>query len=177
MKLLWVILISFLILFLHEMGHLTAAKIMKLSVRKFSFSMLPFPRFFVSIIDHGITLRQRIIYFLSGNMVTIFLFVACYCVTSFNIQMELLTYILAVQILVETNPFLSDYSSLLFYLKNRKQIDSIPTFVYNKVQEKEIESNLSNLRESYFLCSLWCIHFFIWTILIITLLSIVPRPF
>lgn len=175
MKLLWVLLISSTILFLHEIGHVIAAKLMKMPIRKFSFSMRPFPRFYVSVVDRNISLIKRIIYFLSGNFMTILLFAIC--VNFQTAQTDLILYIIAIQILVETNPFLSDYSSLLFYIKNRKAIDGIPVYIYNKRQEEQINLLMSNLKDSYFLSRIWCVHFVLWFFLIILILTLVAKPF
>lgn len=175
MKLLWVLLISGIILFLHEIGHVIAAKLMNMPIRKFSFSMRPFPRFYVSVVDRNISLIKRIIYFLSGNLMTLSLFAICVCFQT--AQTNLILYIIAIQILVETNPFLSDYSSLLFYIKNRKAIDGIPVYIYNKQKEEQINLLMSNLKDSYFLSWIWSIHFVLWFFLIILILTLVAKPF
>lgn len=175
MKLFWILLISSTILFLHEIGHVIAAKLMNIPIRKFSFSMRPFPRFYVSVVDRNISLIKRVIYFLSGNFMTISLFAIC--VSFQTTHTDLILFIIAIQILVETNPFLSDYSSLLFYIKNKKAIDSIPVYIYNKQQEDQINLLMSNLKESYFLSRIWCIHFVLWFLLILLILTMVTKPF
>lgn len=162
--------VSMCILALHETGHYTAAKILNMQIDKCSFSWKPFPRFYVSVIDKDISLSKRITYYLSGNASTLTLFIIfmAFGCTKLNI----VKYVLAIQLLVETNPFASDYSSLIFYLLNRRQIDRIPLYLYNKKEEQEVENAVKQMRENYFMSIPWLLHFVIWAAIIIGLLKL-----
>lgn len=167
-QILWVLLISTITLFNHELGHYASARAMHLTIKKVGFSMKPVPRAYVAVVDKGITLPKRFAYLASGNAMTIITLAA---VLLSGMDLYLLTRVLAFQLLVETNPFMSDYSTLFFYLKNQKLIDSIPVVIRSDVQKKKIDEMVSQMRENYFMSGTWFVHFLLWTILVITLLK------
>jgi hypothetical protein len=167
-QIIWILLISTLTLFLHEVGHYISAKILHLTIKKIGVTTKPFPRVYVAVIDYGISLTKRTIYLASGNVVTIlslsaFLF--------FGHDSYLWVRVLVFQILIETNPFLSDYATLFFYLKNQKCIDSIPIVIRTNAQKKEVENMVKNMKENYFMSKVWLIHFGLWAILVVTFLK------
>lgn len=170
MKSFYLIIASLSILFMHEMGHYLAAKIIGLKVEKVSFSMRPLPRFYVSVIDQGISFTKRLLYYISGNMVTLLVFIILNFI-DFN-GVRLLRIVVAIQIIIETNPFYSDYSTVLFWISNKSRINRLSQPIYNAKQEKEINNYLEQIKEEYFLSPIWFIHFTIWTILLIFLLEI-----
>lgn len=169
MKFICFVIISIIVLFFHEMGHYISAKLMNLTVEKISFSMRPLPRFYVSVIDKGIPFTKRMLYYMSGNLVTILLFIILNFIEFKGIRLVRL--VVAIQIIIETNPFFSDYSTISFWLANKQKIDKLPQHIYNSTQEKDIASFLGHLRETYFLSPVWVIHFVIWTVCLIYLLK------
>ena len=66
-------------------------------------------------------------------------------------DVQLVLLVVSVQIIFETNPFLSDYSSIIFWIKNKRKLDKIPIYVCNENQEKKIQEYLKELQDSYFL--------------------------
>lgn len=168
MRFLLVIMISTIVLFIHEGGHYCAARIFGLQIEEISFSWRPFPRFYVAIQDKNITNFKRIVYLLSGNLMTISLFVSLHFINFNGIQLILL--IVSTQIIFETNPFLSDYSSIAFWIANKNKLEKIPKTICNDKQEKEIQYYLEELQNTYFLSPIWLFHFLAWTILLVVLL-------
>lgn len=170
MRLIIVVIVSTIVLFLHEGGHYCAAKLLGLQIDKISFSWRPFPRVYIAVLEKGVTNFKRVVYLLSGNLTTISLFIILNIVSTEGI--ELLLLIVSIQIIFETNPFLSDYSSIIFWAANKRNLDKIPKYICNEEQEKEIQEYLKGLQESFFLSPAWIIHFLIWTILLIFLLKV-----
>jgi len=164
-----IIIISAIIIFLHELGHYCMAKLLGLHIDKVSFSLCPFPRFYVSVLEIGITPFKRILYLLSGNITTLIVFL-CLNLLSIN-ELNLALIVVALQIIAETNPFYSDYSSVMFWIANKNALKKIPPYIGNKEQEENIQKYIKNIRDSYFLSPLWLLHFVIWGILLVILLK------
>lgn len=169
MRFILVIIISTIVLFMHEGGHYCAAKLLGLQIDKISFSWRPFPRVYIAVLEKGITDLKRIVYLLSGNLMTICLFVFFNLVAFEGVQIILL--VISIQIIFETNPFLSDYSSIVFWIANKRDLEKIPTYICNDEQEKEIQEYLKELQESYFLSPAWIFHFLVWAALLVVLLK------
>ena len=164
-----IIIASLLLLSFHETGHYICAKIMKLPIEKVSFSFTPFPRLYISVYDSGISMCKRLIYLFSGCVSTVLIFVLLHFV-SFEYSNELLMVTVA-QMLIETNPFYSDFSFMFFLCTNRKKISSFSAHVYHDKQREEMKDALSQLRETYFLSSTWYSHFMVWTVFLIVMLK------
>lgn len=158
-----------LILIVHEFGHYTSAKLLNLEVEKVGFAIKPFPRFYVSVIDSNITLRKRLIYLLSGNFTTLLIFI---CLLLFGVKDKNLYYAFAFQIIVETNPFYSDYIvATIYYLsiaKFKKQ------YMQKKQNMKTVETKqniIIALQKEHLFSMIWYIHFLLWALIIVVLLS------
>jgi len=149
MQFVLVIIISTIVLIMHEGGHYCAAKLLGLQIDDVSFSWRPFPRVYIAVLEKGVTPLKRIVYLLSGDLMTICLFILLNFVSIEDVQLVLL--VVSVQIIFETNPFLSDYSSIIFWIKNKRKLDKIPIYVCNENQEKKIQEYLKELQDSYFL--------------------------
>ena len=157
----------FVIVILHEMGHLISAKLMRLTVEKVGFSVKPVPRLYVSVIDNNIPLKKRLIYLLSGSMMTLILF-TFFC--TFVKYPQSLYYAFAYQIIVETNPFYSDYVVALISGLSRKEIRR---FFYKKKHAPHIETKdvIQEATSNYMYSGIWYIHFILWAIIIVLLLA------
>lgn len=148
-----------LILLFHEAGHYIAARMMHCNVEKISFQLLPVPRVFVVIIDSNLSGAQKIKYWMAGNLMTLFLF-ALYNIAGINFKP--VTYLFILQIVIETNPFFSDYSNIAFYIKNHKKLRSVPAFTQDAQTEQRVNSFIKELKDDYFLSDVWYAHFIIW---------------
>lgn len=154
-----------LLLVLHEMGHLLYAMLNGFTIEGLKFDFKPFPRLYVEIIDRNITALQRTFYLLSGSWVTFILF-AVFLLSGWNNPVLLDAFVL--EIISETNPFMSDYQSILFRVVCRKQIRDI--VVDPQCIQKEEAIQLL-FKEDFLGGKYWFIHFFIWAALVIFLLA------
>ena len=152
---------------MHEVGHIITAKLFKLNIEKIGFAFRPFPRFYVSIIAHKMTIIQRIIFLLSGNIVTVILFTAF---IALNINYQILYYFFAFQIIIETNPIYSDYVVAIISYLYRNEYRKYYTQVKHKGSNNE-NINPDKFKEIYMFSSIWYVHFIVWGILIVILLS------
>ena len=159
---------AFMILLIHESGHLIAAKLLKIKIDKIGFSSKPFPQFYVSVIDHKLTLSKRIIFLLSGNAMVVTTFII-YLLSGFsNIY---IFYILALQILIDTNPVYSDYVIAIASYLYRKDIRK--HFFNKKTDHKDQAGSLSEeIKEKYKFSKEWYLHMILWGGMIILLYQI-----
>lgn len=156
-----------ILLVLHEVGHIIAAKTLHLSIEKISFSWKPVPRMFVSIIDNNIPTRRRLIYLLSGTLMTSFLFLVFYILKK---PIHSLYYAFAYQLIVETNPFFSDFVVAIISYKSRKEFSA--EFFKSKYSKQPVtEDNIKLFTGKHMFSWVWYVHFLIWSALIIILLS------
>ncbi len=156
-----------ILLVLHEVGHIIAAKTLHLSIEKVGFSWKPVPRMFVSIIDNNIPTNKRLIYLLSGTLMTSFLFLIFYI---FKKPIHCLYYAFAYQLVVETNPFYSDFVVAIISYKHRKEFRA--EFFKSKYSKQPVtEDNINLYKEKHMFSLAWYVHFLIWSALIIILLS------
>lgn len=155
------------VVFLHEAGHIIAAKLLKLRIDKIGFSYKPFPRFYVSIIDHKLTMNKRILFLLSGNAMVLAVFLI-YMIL--GITNKYIYYVIALQILIDTNPIYSDYviaiSSYIYKRHIRKR------FFYMRVgNEESADAIREEIKEKYTFSLPWYCHVLVWGGLCIVLLS------
>jgi len=154
----FIILYVIAIVLMHELGHYIAAKVQGLIVEGFKFSIKPVPHLYVSIIDNRISMKQRIIFLLGGNML-IMLMLVLFIIS--GIENKYLYYVLVCQTLLDINPFYSDY------------VVAIMSYIYRKEFKKEEnnDSLINELKEKYMFSPIWYIHLLLWGIMIILLLS------
>jgi membrane-associated protease RseP (regulator of RpoE activity) len=162
----WLVPIFLLIVVLvHEFGHFVSAKLQHLSVVKFCFTVKPLPHFYISIIENSITMRQRILFLLGGNLMILLLF-AGFLLSGFDNRY--IYYILVYQILIDTNPFYSDYVVVITSFLYRKLFR---TNYYTRSKKENQELNINEIKERYMFNPIWYIHFILWGILSILLVS------
>lgn len=167
MIVLYGILCALFVLFFHECGHYISAKWMRLTVDKVGFAFKPFPRLYVSVIDVNMSMCQRILYLLSGNGMTFLLF--GFFLLS-GIESKLIYYILACQLIVEANPFYSDYvvAIVSFLYKDRlRQIFLVEKYAALPEEKDPVKQ----ITEEYTYSKIWYLHFGIWFFVVILLLS------
>jgi len=162
----WLIPILLLIVVLmHEFGHFIVAKLQRLPVDKFGFSLKPLPHFYVSIIENNITMRQRILFLLGGNLMVLLLF-TCFLLSGFDHRY--IYYILVYQILIDTNPFYSDYVVIIVSFLYRKLFRAS---YYTRSRKENQELNINEIKDRYMFSPVWYLHCILWGILAILLIS------
>jgi len=146
-----------LLMFLHELGHVLAAKYLGLSIRKIGFQMKPYPHFFVAA-SWPKTSRDKYIYLFSGIFITTFLFLISLSLNFFSLLGLYIAFV--IQIAIETNPFYSDITIAI--VSNSKKIR------YGKTYAADYKKQFADYQFSKY----WYIHFVFWTILIISLIKL-----
>lgn len=153
---------------LHELSHIFIAKVCRIKIRNIGFNWNPLPHVYVSVFDNGLSLIKRVFFMLSGNITTIILFVL------FVLNVDILKaiyYAFAFQIIIEMNPFYSDYSLLFTFLKVSSKLKKV--FTKNKkyptIEDVNVIYKQENLNHLY--SKEWYAHLFIWMIIIVLLLS------
>lgn len=140
---------------LHELGHLLAARALHLRVNKVGVRLKPLPHFFVAV-RWPKEVSRKAVYLFSGPFVTWCLFLLSWSFDFFGIQW--LFYAFLIQIVVETNPFFSDFTIAQVTL--RKDL-----FTDYRNAPKFAERAREMMRDHQF-GPAWYVHFILWTILI-----------
>jgi len=137
-------------------------------IKKIGFTLKPLPHVYVSASDNGLSMYRTTLFMLSGNITTIILFLISTLNFSIN---EFIYYAFAFQLIIEMNPFYSDYSLLFSNIKVRSEIKN--SFVkYRKYPTKEDLNTLYKQSfENHWCSKEWYIHLFVWMVIIIILLS------
>jgi len=152
-----VIVFILVLMILHELGHIIAAKFLGLEVKKVGFQMKPYPHFYVAA-QWPRTNRDRYIYLFSGMVVTLILFLICLMTGMF--YWESLYIAFCIQIVLETNPFYSDMTILVVTNQNKLR--------YGKNYGVNYKGQFSN----YQFTNNWYVHFAFWTFLILFLIKL-----
>lgn len=141
---------------LHELIHMLTASIIGLEINGVGATTRPYPHLYVSIVWPKSQIKKYI-YLFCSPIVTAILFAVH---ISFDIpNSHLFTYAFIIQIIMETNPFYSDFTIALF-TRNVKWQHS------QKVSYKEMF-----LKHQF--SRLWYFHFIIWGCIIIFLASLI----
>ena len=146
-----ILLFSIILLFLHELGHVISAKILGLKIKNISFLFKPYPHFFVAV-SWPNNNKERMIYLFSGVFITLSLFAISICFNFFNLKALYIAFI--IQIIIESNPFYSDYTIAI--MSNDKKIkytqitdiDIMKSKGIQSVPYLEVDGELKNFKES-----------------------------
>ncbi|MGB5988778.1 MAG: site-2 protease family protein [Marinifilaceae bacterium] len=150
-----ILIVAFLML-VHELGHFIAAKLFGLKIYKIGVTMRPIPHIYIAI-RWPQKKWQELFYLFAGSLVTIVLFGIMYAFDFFN--SSVLYAALSIQLVLETNPFYSDY---VFAMVNAKQeANSININTYSFYEK------LKDYRYSF----KWNVHFILWSLVICFLLK------
>ena len=149
-----IILFFFVLMFLHELGHIIAVKYLRLSIKKVGFQIKPYPHFFVAA-SWPRTNKEKNIYLFAGMTITLILLLFSLYFSFFGLKSLLVAFI--IQIILETNPFYSDIT--ISVVSNFKKIK------YGKSYGTDYKKEFTN----YQFTRNWYIHFTLWTTLIILL--------
>jgi membrane-associated protease RseP (regulator of RpoE activity) len=150
-----ILIVAFLML-VHELGHFISAKLLGLKIYKIGVTMRPIPHIFIAIRWPN-KKWQELFYLFAGSFVTIVLFVVLYIFDFFNLSVLYTAF--AIQLVVETNPFYSDY--VFATVNANKEANSININTYSFYEK------LKNYRYSF----KWNIHFVLWSLVICFLLK------
>lgn len=149
-----IIFFLFLLMLLHELGHVIAAKYLGLSIKKIGIQKKPYPHFFVAV-SWPYSNKAKNIYLFAGIVFTLSLFLFSLTFNFFNLRSLFIAFIL--QIIIETNPFYSDI--IISVISNSKKLK------YGKSYGIDYKKEFSN----YQFTRKWYTHFVLWTFLIILL--------
>ncbi len=141
----------------HELGHITFAKLLNLSIQKIGFQLKPYPHFFVAVKWPKNRLK-KFIYLFSGTFFTLVLFI----VSIYNrfFELPILYWAFFIQFTIETNPFYSDFT--IAFVSNNKLNKGVKSYAENyKVQFQKYQYSFR-----------WYFHFIIWTSIIISFIKL-----
>lgn len=138
----------------HELGHIGAAILLRIPIKKIGVTMKPYPSLYVAVYDNRIQPYKRNLFLVSGNVITIVCFVIYLLIGCYQPE---ITYAFIIQIINDLNPFHSDYQVMLFSSICKKDI--LKTHDYSEDSIKAIYN------DKYFLSIYWIIHFFVWGIM------------
>lgn len=154
------ILLTYLLLVVsHELGHYISAKLMKLKDIKIGVTFVPFPHPYVAaLIDRNAW--KKYIFLFSGISMTLII----YSLTYFNYQLkyDFIRIALIIKLCMETNPFYSDFT-IAFKPKSREN--------NNKSVSKQIKYQSASAKKDYLFSFKWYLHFLIWLLLILLLIT------
>lgn len=146
MGILFVIGVMVVLLFLHELGHVAAAKLLNLRIKSVGIQMKPVPHPFVAI-KWSTDKNKVLIFFFAGMFVTLTLFSIMFSVHFYDLKLLYLAF--CVQIILETNPFYSDFTLAARFL----------------------DMQSSKTPKEYMFSNIWYLHITLWLFLIIALVS------
>lgn len=142
------------LILLHELGHVTCAKILGQKIRGVGITRKPYPHFYVAI-DWPRDTQKKFIYLFSGFTMYLLLVLVAAFTGLFQYKIIQLAFIF--QFLIETNPMYSDFT--IAHITN----DS----AFNKVTSKKEYSSLYKSKyEAYLFSKNWYLHFTIWLLLL-----------
>lgn len=137
---------------LHEFGHYITAKIMKQTVYGYGVRLFPYPSIYVSIKFPSENYKKNI-YLFSGFFFTICSFLIFFKFDFFNLDFLFWAYF--IQLLIETNPFYSDFTI---------------AYITNKYKSYDGRSYIK-FHNLYMRSKFWYLHFVSWLAVIILLLN------
>ncbi|AFM03706.1 hypothetical protein Fleli_1272 [Bernardetia litoralis DSM 6794] len=131
-----------LLIVIHELAHIIAAKILGLTIQKVGVAYSPMPHAYVKV-DFPRKVKSRLIYLFAGAFATQVLFFISYANNFF--EQKYLYYAFLIQIAIEFNPFYSDF-----------------TIAYVSLQKIERNANFKQIHNNYLYSPQWYIHFILW---------------
>lgn len=146
MGILFILGVMAVLVFLHELGHLAAAKLLNLKITSFGITMKPIPHPYVAI-NWSSNRRKVLIFFFAGMPVTVLLFAVMFSVHFYDLKLLYIAF--CIQMILEANPFYSDFTLAAQFLSHRKP----------------------KATKEYLFSNIWYLHITIWVFLIIGLLS------
>lgn len=150
----------FLLILLHELGHVAAAKLLGIPIDRVGVSAFPVPHFYVAIQWPRAT-RDRNIYLLAGFLV--YLIILLFCLINGFFDSRALIIALGIQAIIETNPIYSDFIII-------KVIEE----VYQKIRgRRNYRTIFREVYDKYLFSKGWYLHFGVWCVVLISVISII----
>jgi hypothetical protein len=157
---------------LHELSHIVTAMFLNLKLKKVGVTLKPLPHVYVSVSEEGVSNMKRYIFLLSGNLFTFTLFIPLFIFTNLFQDYPAFYYGFAIQIILEINPYFSDYTKIAIYQRFQRYIsEEIISNNLLKLSKTELTSIINRVRDKYMFSNIWYLHFFCWLVIIIILLS------
>ena len=154
-----------ILLCLHELGHVVAAKVLDLSIEKVGFSLKPWPHPFVAV--RNVSDGYRKVVFLSAGLgCTLLLFAIAFA--SGMLRIPFVYYAFCAEIILETNPFYSDFTTMF---NSTEQHSKNYQAYYQQGTAKNYRASAVHFESSYYFSLRWYVHLFLWMVLIHSLLS------
>jgi hypothetical protein len=164
LELLWVPIFIALFLTIHEMGHVLAAKLLKLHLVKIGFTRKPMPHVFVEV-EWPKKRNERLVFLLSG-FTTIAILFTLFMVAGVYYWPLMLAF--AFQVIFETNPIYSDFVILEINDRVRKEVAK---------SRKPYKLVYQKIYREYMYSPKWYLHFFLWAILILVVIKLTKPLF
>jgi len=146
--------VFFVLLILHECAHVIAAIVMRLKVVQCGLKTSPLPHLFVAI-EPTLIEYKKYIFLFAGVGLSVILFIISIYYRFWNINS--IYWGFAIQLIVETNPFYSDFTIAINDKQGSNNPDNIPETRYQR------DCHYSRV---------WYFHFLFWTILILFLVKL-----
>lgn len=147
---LWTLLVWLLLLGVHELGHVLAAYVLGLKVYGLRLGRRPVPHVFVAAAYTG-NRRKRTIFYMAGPAMSWFLFAGLLLTP---LRAAFLVYAFVFTLIIESNPFFSDFTILL---------------TGNKMQHHS-ERNPERVWKAFLFGKSWYLWFLAWSVYIFLLL-------
>ncbi|QZT35894.1 hypothetical protein K5X82_11375 [Halosquirtibacter xylanolyticus] len=152
-----ILMVTAVIMLLHELGHVISAKLMGLPIIDFGIKSKPYPHLYVST-ERPSNDTQRFIYLSAGMISTLIWCVVLWSLGFLSYPFIMWAFIL--ELALEANPFYSDITIALIAIKIRKKgLINPHESEYNRV----IKDHQFSIQ--------WYIHFTLWTILVVSLIK------
>lgn len=160
MEIVYTFLVMISILIFHELGHMYWAYFMKLKIYGIGITYKPVPHVFVAA-EFTRNRLKRTCYYLGGPLSTIALFII---VIYFGlIHYSFIKYAFIYSLVIESNPFFSDITTLIILKQNEQQATQ-PNF---------FSQQIGILINEFLFTPLWYVHFFLWSLYIFLIIKIV----
>lgn len=135
----FVIILIIILIILHEVAHYLSAKLMHLKIHRAGFKLVPLPHCFVEIEEVKGWKLYAFLY--AGFSMTLTLFLIALYYNFWSVKQVCWAFL--IQIIIETNPFFSDFVISFLYKKNMPH-----NLIYKK----------------YLFSTKWYVHFLLWSL-------------
>ncbi|MBY0244063.1 MAG: hypothetical protein K2Q03_01275 [Sphingobacteriaceae bacterium] len=148
----FVLIIMIVIVVFHELGHIIMAKILGLKIYNVGVALKPIPHVFVGTAFTQNKMK-RTLFYLGGPFITILLFLMMIIFGLTRHTFINIAFVLSV--IIESNPFFSDYTTLILLHKLKGETPNADFFKYR----------YSERLTAFYFTGIWYLFFFTWSIL------------
>ena len=151
------IIVVLLLLLLHELGHVLAAKALGLSIEKVGFTLRPWPHPFVAV--RNVSDDYRKVVFLSAGLgCTLLLFAAAWA--SDLLSVPFIYYAFSAEIILETNPFYSDFTTM--FNTRQQHAQNYEAYYRKGANPPGAARSADHLANGYYFGTVWYGHLLLW---------------